>query len=163
MTYNVSCNGSSVSGSLDVGTALSFGQLEINPIYYPNAEMFSFNVDITTYTPPVPPPSAPTGLTATLYVGAEVELAWTPDTDSTIESLTLWRGAGLGTAFSSCTVLVNTGPGADSYLDTSTSINSSYTYYLTATNAGGQSPPSNAATITTPGSSTIPCWNGVSA
>jgi chitodextrinase len=91
------------------------------------------------------PPSAPTNLSATARSGA-VDLTWTASTDNVgvVDYQVLRDGFPVGTAT------------ATSYTDTAVQPQTTYAYSVVARDAANNSsPPSNVATATTPGSSTL--------
>jgi len=83
------------------------------------------------------PPAAPTGLTATGVLKTEIDLSWTASTGAT--SYTLSR-IGYGVIYTGSLT---------SYSNTGLIVNTSYSYTVTASNAGGTSGVSNTATATT--------------
>jgi|GEM_PF-2658306 len=94
--------------------------------------------------PPPPPPSAPTGLTATETAGAsgpEIALQWTAGSaDQTF--FRVYRAEGAGP------FAVLAEPVAAQLTDAAVSAGSSYSYYVTAVNDGGESGASNTESIT---------------
>ena len=101
----------------------------------------AFSLDVTV---PVPPPAAPSALTAAATGATSVQLAWT-DNSSDEVGFAIERAAGAG-AF----VLVATAPAnATSFADTGLLPTTSYTYRVAAAGAAGLSGYSNAATATT--------------
>jgi uncharacterized protein YkwD len=101
-------------------------------------------VTVTTATPPgdQQPPTAPNLTSAIARSATEVDLTWTPGTDNVgITSYQILRnGSSLGTVGSSSVF----------FADTGASPNTSYTYYVRAYDAAGNSATSNAAQVTTP-------------
>lgn len=94
---------------------------------------------------PVPPPSQPTGLGATLN-GVNVDLSWTDvATDET--SYRVQRKLGVGGTWGNVQTL---GVNATSWTDTGPlNPNTTYYYRVFAVNGGGDSTPSNEANVTT--------------
>jgi hypothetical protein len=95
-------------------------------------------------TPREAPPSAPTGLTATARGDGSIGLSWKPPSSGCpCWYLVYYRDAANGDGYTS--YLDMTGPNADlTYLN----IGHVYDAYVEATNAGGDSPPSNTASAT---------------
>jgi peptidyl-Asp metalloendopeptidase len=96
-------------------------------------------------TPPVPPPMAPTGLSATVVSSAQVNLAWN-DNSGDEQGFRIERAAD-GGAFSLVAVV---GPDRRSYQDGSTAPSKAYSYRVTAYNSSGASAYSNLVNVTTP-------------
>jgi fibronectin type 3 domain-containing protein len=100
--------------------------------------------------PPVlPPPPAPTGLTATAASPARVDLRWADVAGET--GYTIERSTNGGTTWAS---LATTGAGVTTYADTTAAPDTAYAYRVRATNAGGASPASTVATVRTPAAPT---------
>jgi fibronectin type 3 domain-containing protein len=93
-------------------------------------------------TPQVPPPPAPTNLTATAG-NAQVSLTWTASTGAT--SYNVYRSTSAG---GEGTTPFLTGLTATSFTDTGLTNGTTYFYKVTAVNAGGQSGTSNEASAT---------------
>ena len=89
-------------------------------------------------TPSVPPPAAPTGLTAT--AGREsVKLSWNNPSDSTItgyEYQSRWTGVG----WQSWTAIPNSGSSTTSHLVTGLTGGTEYRFHVRAVNASGAGP-----------------------
>jgi len=98
----------------------------------------------TATTPPYPP-SAPASLTATAINSSRVDLGWV-DTSNNETGFIIERAVGAGAFSTLTTVAANT----VTYSDTTVVEVTTYTYRVTATNAGGNSAPSNTAQATTP-------------
>lgn len=99
----------------------------------------SAQLDVTTTTPDVNPPSAPSNLAATQSSQTQVNLSWTASTDDiAVTGYTVLRD---GTPIGS--------PTNASFNDTAVTLGASYTYQVTARDAAGNiSPESNSAAIT---------------
>jgi hypothetical protein len=99
-----------------------------------------------TSAPPPPAPAAPSNLTATAASSSQINLGWTDNANNeTGFKVERCQGAG-------CTSFAQIGTAAadaTSYSDTGLSANTSYTYRVRATNAGGDSAYSNQASATT--------------
>jgi hypothetical protein len=91
------------------------------------------------------PPSAPTGLTATMS-GTAVQLRWT-DTATTEAAYEVQRSTDDGATWPS---LVTLPADSTSHLDTTVASSTSYAYRIVATNSNGPSAPTPAVVITTP-------------
>jgi hypothetical protein len=103
--------------------------------------------DVLNTTPPPAVPAAPTGVTATLEAGPQVNLTWT-DASSDETSFLIQRSTD-GITFSD---LATVGAGVVSYMDTAVTAGTTYTYQVAAVNAGGASSftPSNTVSIAGP-------------
>ena len=89
-----------------------------------------------TQAPPLPPPTAPTGLTVTATTTNTINLGWT-DTSANEDGFTVQRCQGGG-----CTTFVTVATlpaGATSYGDTGLAASTSYGYRVRAFNTGGPS------------------------
>jgi titin len=107
----------------------------------------SSTVSVTTLPNP---PGAPTGLTGSLQVVADpyslqVNLNWV-DGSNNETGFKIERSAD-GTTYGQITIV---GTGVQAYADTTVSPDATYSYRVTATNAGGDSAPSNVVTVSTP-------------
>ncbi len=92
------------------------------------------------------PPTAPSGLTATSVSTSRVTLSWTPSSGGVAGYTVYSGGAPLG----------NVSPGSTTFIDTTVSASSSYSYSVAAFNLSGQySAMSNAAGVTTPARSPV--------
>ncbi len=111
-------NGSNASGNVIVADAVKF-----------------------VYVPDTTPPSAPTGLSATVIGPYEVDLSWTPSTDNVgVAGYKIYRNS----------VQVGTST-TTTYADTKTSSGDTFSYQVSAYDAAGnESTRSNTATVTTP-------------
>ena len=96
-------------------------------------------------------PAAPTGLTATPYSQTQIVLSWTASTGAT--SYTLSR-TGYG--------VIYTG-GLTSFSNTGLTVNTSYSYTVTASNTGGTSASSTPASATTNACVVVPSSPSISA
>ena len=98
-------------------------------------------------------PSAPTNLAAAAISSSQINLSWT-DTSSDETGFTIERCVGEGcTSFSS---IATVGAGVTTYSNTGLTPATTYSYRVSAYNAGGDSAYSNTATGTTPASTTVP-------
>lgn len=102
--------------------------------------------DLTSIPAPVNPPAAPTNLAATAVSSTQVDLAWSAVADATIYKVQ--RSSDGSTGWNQIAA-----PTSSSYRDTGIIENSTRYYRVLATNAGGDSGPSNVASATTPGRS----------
>jgi hypothetical protein len=91
-----------------------------------------------------PPPSAPSGLTATATSSSQINLAWT-DNASNENGFTIERATGAGSFAAIATVAAN----VTSYQSTGLAASTAYSYRVRASNAGGNSAYSNTASATT--------------
>jgi lysophospholipase L1-like esterase len=101
-------------------------------------------VDVVFATTAVSAPAAPATLAATAASASQVDLAWSAVADASgyrVERST--DGA-------SWASLAETTGGVTSHRDTGLAAATTYRYRVVATNAGGESPPSPVATVTTP-------------
>ncbi len=90
------------------------------------------------------PPEAPI-LTAAYQSGPQILLNWSDTANET--SFTVERSIDNGVTF---TQIITLGTDITTYTDLSITLNAAYTYQVYATNAGGNSPMSNQATVKTP-------------
>jgi hypothetical protein len=91
-------------------------------------------------------PAAPSGLSATLS-GSSINLAWT-DNSANETGFKVERSANAGGTWAQLTL---TAANATTYSDSSLTCGTSYTYRVTATNAGGDSDPSPSASASAAG------------
>ena len=112
-----------------------------------NDSGLSLAVNITTLAvPDTTPPTAPTGLAATVLSSTQIRLNWTASTDAAgIAGYRVFRnGTGSGTALTTVT--------GTTFTDSGLTPSTSYTYTVRAVDgspAANASPPSNAVTATT--------------
>lgn len=102
-------------------------------------------------TTPPPAPGAPTGLSAGLVSPSQVRLEWTAPATGTVTGYEVRRKTGTG----SYGAIGTAAAGATSYVDTSLVPAAGYTYQVVARNAGGDSLPSNAASVRIPGGTLV--------
>lgn len=123
----------------------------------PSNGSFNWNTQIASFKfngcggPPPPPPSAPTNLTASALNTYQIQLNWQEASGQNQTGFNIYRCQGAG-----CTNFAkigSVGGSVLSYTDGSTSNplteTTTYTYQVTAFNAGGESGPSNTASATT--------------
>ena len=91
------------------------------------------------------PPLAPTNLTAVYQSGPQILLNWVDNANT--ETNYVVERSDNGGAF---TAIATLGPNTITYSDVSVALDTNYAYRVTATNAFGRSPYSNAVLITTP-------------
>jgi len=84
-------------------------------------------------------PNAPSGLTATAQSSSSIALSWT-DNSSDEDAFKIYRGG---------TLVHTTSASATSYTDTGLAANTTYTYYVKASNTSGDSTASSSASATT--------------
>jgi pectate disaccharide-lyase len=99
----------------------------------------------------IPPPAAPSGLTATATSSSQINLAWT-DNSSNENGFTIERSTGGGAFATVTTVAAN----VTTYQNTGLAASTAYTFRVRASNGGGSSAYSNTATATTQPVSTLP-------
>jgi titin len=104
------------------------------------AQQVTRNVLDRLINPPLDPPTAPTGLTAT--AGTSISLAWL-DNATTETGYEVERAISTG----SFTLLARLGANARSYTDASVTRRTSHKYRVRAYNAGGASAYSNTVTV----------------
>jgi hypothetical protein len=92
-------------------------------------------------------PSAPSGVTATA-VGTQAQIAWTSGPQTNL-FYTISRASGTGASFSSASIVGYGAQGSTTFLDTSTSASTAYTYFVQASNAAGTSSASSGVNCTT--------------
>ncbi len=112
---------------------------------------FKFNTCGAPPPPPPPPPLPPSGLTATAINSNRIDLAWV-DNSNNEDGFNVYRCTGDAVACLAgvFTKIASTAANVTTYSDTTVSPSTTYTYHVTAFNAGGESLPSNNATATTP-------------
>ncbi|MDB6121455.1 MAG: Fibronectin type domain protein [Pedosphaera sp.] len=93
----------------------------------------------------LPPPAAPSALTATTISSSQINLAWT-DNATNETNLIVSRSTTSGGPYTDIATLA---AGSTSYNNTGLSANTAYYYVVRATNAGGTSANSNQASATT--------------
>jgi autotransporter-associated beta strand protein len=98
----------------------------------------------TTVLPPLP--SAPTGLSATVFSGSQIDLSWT-DTSTNESGFKLMRKTGAGGTY---TTIATVAPNTTIFFDSGLNSGTTYFYRLVATNIAGDSGFSNEASATTP-------------
>jgi titin len=121
-----------------VGDTWDYSDPNLNEIA---PETFAFPVftaeaasDPLNTTPPPAPPAAPTGVTAALEAGPQVNLTWT-DASSDETGFVIQRSTD-DVTFSD---LATVGADLTSYVDTAVVAGNTYTYQVAAVNAGGSS------------------------
>jgi len=92
---------------------------------------------------PAPPPTAPTNLTAVAGNNL-VTLTWSPSQGAPTISYNVWREDPGSSTFNN----IKTGVPASPWTDTTALNGLTYSYYLTASNSGGTSLPSNTVSVT---------------
>ena len=102
--------------------------------------------DVINTTPPPSAPVSPSGLTATLEAGPQVNLIWVDNSDN--ETSFVINRATDGITFS---LLATLGADSISYVDSAVSAGVTYTYQVAAVNAGGTSADPNTPSVTVPG------------
>ncbi|NJM14461.1 MAG: fibronectin type III domain-containing protein [Bacteroidales bacterium] len=115
--------------------------------YINNPRPFGGGYDLGAfeYSGMIEPPAAPTGLTATVVSGSQINLTWT-DNASNETGYVIERKAGNDGAFA----IVNTvSTNLVGYSDKNLHASTKYTYRVRATNMGGNSDPSNEASDST--------------
>ncbi len=100
--------------------------------------------------PSVPPPAAPTGLTATAVSSSQINLSWTASTGANSYDV---LGA---TVDSGPYSAIATGVTATNFSNTGLSSSTTYYYVVSAWNNGGESPYSNQASTTPPSAPAAP-------
>jgi hypothetical protein len=99
-----------------------------------------------TATTLLPPPTAPTGLSASVVSSTAVNLSWT-DASTTESGFEVERSTTLGTGF---TMITTTAANATTFSDTGLSPVTTYYYRIRSKNAGGSSAYTSEAAATTP-------------
>jgi hypothetical protein len=100
--------------------------------------------------PPIPP-LAPSGLTAAAINSHRIDLAWTDNSDNeTSFKIERCTGAGCGLDPLNFAPLASVGSNVTTYSDTTVVPSTTYDYQVKASNAGGDSLPSNTAEASTP-------------
>ncbi len=130
------------------GISLTAGQHTVRLVMDTNASSGSignFNWFRFVNTTPIPAPIAPSNLLATAIDKTKVTLNWT-DNASDEFGFVIERKVGNGV----WQLLATLGSNATSYLDTTVSAGTSYSYRVRATGQGGDSANSNESAVTTP-------------
>ena len=153
--YKVYRNGAflvSVTGTAYSDTTVQAGATYTYTVYAydaaGNTSQPSTTATVTT-TADSQPPSAPTGLAATVKSASQIDLTWNPATDNTgVTGYTVYRNGS--------PIATTSGPNATAYSDTSAAAATTYTYTVDAfDSAGNHSAPSAQVSATTP-SGTVP-------
>ena len=131
-------------------TAGTAGSLKIADNHPDSAQLVMADAVKFVYVPPVTPPSAPSGLAASVISASQINLAWT-DNSTTENNFIVGRSTVNGGPY---TDIATVGANVVSYNNTGLSENTTYYYVVRARNAGGDSANSNQASGTTP--QTIP-------
>ena len=129
------------TGALPIG-AIQIGEVQSGRTYDVVFDDAGFGTSRLGPAPDLTPPSAPTGLTATVAGPFEADLTWTASTDNVgVAGYNVYRDGGV----------VATLGNVLSYADTSTIAGLSHTYAVIATDASGNaSAPSAAVTVVQP-------------
>jgi FtsP/CotA-like multicopper oxidase with cupredoxin domain len=115
-----------------------------------NASGDSLPSNIATATTPAGVPNAPTGFTAVAFSSTQVNTAWSLPVGGTAQTgFRVERSTDSGATWPVSFAIAN--PAAVSYSDVTAAPLTTYMYRVIATNSAGDSPPSNTATVTTPG------------
>jgi hypothetical protein len=112
---------------------------------------FALVVRGATAAPPPPAPNAPSALSATASSSSQINLSWA-DNSSNESSFKIERCQGAGC--SSFAEIATVGADVTSYNNGGLTANTSYSYRVRASNAGGDSAYSNSASATTAGGAT---------
>ena len=111
------------------------------------AQWTTQNFAITTGGTPLPPPAAPTGLSARAVDATDISLSWTASSGAA--SYKVQRSADGSAGW----IQVGTSTGT-AFTDTGLTPTTTYFYRVVASNSAGDSAPSNVASATTPGALT---------
>ena len=133
-------------GSVNASTAYSYTIKAFDSNTLPDVSPASTAATVTTPSAPVTPkpPTAPANLTATAASSSQINLSWTASTATGgVAGYTIYRN---GTQIATVTTTT--------YGDTGLSASTSYTYYVVASNAAGNSPHSNSVSATTKAATT---------
>jgi hypothetical protein len=127
--------------------------------YYATTTSFAWRTRIGSFKfpgcggPPPTPPAAPSNLTANAVSSSQIDLAWTDNANNeTGFKIERCQGAGC----SNFAQIATTGADVVTFSDTGLTANTSYSYRVRATNAGGDSAYSNTASATTPAAQNPP-------
>ena len=112
--------------------------------YYLDAQLVTFGIA---------PPPAPTGLTAIAVSSTEIDLSWTNPSTGGLTDNHVYQSVGAG-----CTspTPIDLSGVTESYMATGLAPDTQFSFYVTASNATGESPPSNCASATTFNYATAP-------
>jgi subtilisin family serine protease len=128
--------------------------VQISGANVPNGpQPFALVVDGAQTAAPPPPPAAPTNLRAEAASSSQINLSWT-DNANNEDSFKVERCQGSGC--SNFAQIATVGANVTSYSDTGLAANTSYSYRVRASNAGGDSGFSNTASATTPAAAAPP-------
>jgi mono/diheme cytochrome c family protein len=106
----------------------------------------SNSVSVTTAPPAITRPAAPTGLSGTAASGTQINLTWI-DNSNNETGFKVQRAVNSSFTTGLMTFTIPAGLGA--YADTGLTANTTYYYRVLATNAAGDSAPSNSISVTT--------------
>ena len=143
-------------GTFSVGpnvTTLTQSGLTLNTTYYYRVQAVNLSGasawSNTASVLVVPPPAAPTGLTATLLTGRRAQLQWT-DNATTETQFIVQRAIGFGAFTQIATVPALTGTGTVTYTDSGLNPGVTYRYRVRAGNGAGVSAWTNIDSVAVP-------------
>lgn len=127
--------------------------------YIPSNGSFNWNTQVASFKfngcggSPPPPPSAPFSLSASAQNTYQIQLSWQEASGQNQTAFNIYRCIGCSTPQTQGSKVASVGGSVFTYTDGSSSNplaeTTTYTYQVTASNAGGESGPSNAASATT--------------
>lgn len=115
-----------------------------------------YSAVVSGTTVPPSPPAVPTGLTATVGIGTQINLTWTDASNNEL-GFKLQRKTGAGGTYAQIAALP---AGTTSYSDVGLAGNTTYFYRIVSTNLGGDSAFSTQTSATTPVIGTVTMTGG---
>lgn len=106
-----------------------------------------------TYTPTPAPPATPTNLTVTPASGTELDVSWSEPAGSSVDHFTILRKGPTDTTFTQLAQVPGT---QTTYVNTGLTQNTTYSYEVIASNAGGDSAAAGPVSGTTPNAPAAP-------
>jgi hypothetical protein len=139
--------------TVQFNTAYQYRVLALNTVGYggqhPGMTVRSISDVVSVSTPLPAAPASPSNLVATAISANQVNLTWT-DNATTETGFTIQRALVTGGVPGTFEAIDGVGANITAYSDPTVSPSTAYAYRVVAFNTGGDSQPSNVATVTTP-------------